>query len=103
MYHFDKTKHQLAQRASVVKLITDLDKLGITFVPLDTAGMDNVVFIKADKVVKMSHHSFYRYSGISSITRDKKGSNNESETVDVTDEMYLQTFIKPIVLKLINL
>jgi len=86
---------------SATKLIVQLAKDGISFEP-DDGELHNVVFRQGDKVVKMSHHSFYRFSGIAVITRDKKGENNQSETVPVTDDQYLQVFIKPIIYTLLS-
>ncbi len=92
---FDKNKHIEKMQTSVAKLVSQLKSKGIEFSPVDESGQENVTFKTSEKTVNMSKHSFYRYSGIAVYTKDKGG--NESETVEVTDEMYMQMFIKPIV------
>jgi hypothetical protein len=88
-------------KPSINKFLAELQKQGISFSSVD-GELNNVVFTKGSNIAKISHHSFYRYSGISTITRDKKDSNNEIEVVDVSDELYLNKFIKPLVLKLLS-
>ena len=56
---------------------------------------ENVVFMSNDKKAKISHHSFYRYSGITCISKDL--GENKSEYIDVTDAMFMDMFMKPIV------
>lgn len=83
-------------KPSVNKLLAHLKNKGIEFSHVDTeSGFENVIFSTAKKTLKMSHHSFYRYSGIAVICRDK--GENLSETVDVTDDMYMNIFMKPII------
>lgn len=92
---FDKQQYQQKQAIPVKKLIVALNKQGI-FMSEDNIGLNNVVFTKGDKIFKMSHHSFYRYSGICNIYKETE---NTMIPVPVTDEMYLFDFIKPIVEK----
>ena len=97
---FDKTKHQQSMAKAVNKLVADLKKEGVEFLANDPNPiLDNVIFASKGKHIAMSHHSFYRYSGIGWITRDKKGSANESEVIELPIDSYLQTFIKPIILR----
>lgn len=92
---FNKEQYQQKQAILVKKLIVALNKGGI-YMSEYTIGLDNVVFTKGDKVFKMSHHSFYRYSGICNIYKETE---NTMTPIPVTDEMYLFDFIKPIVEK----
>lgn len=91
--NFDPIQHQLKQKPQVDKFIAQFSSKGISF--SKDPDNDNVIFSSADKVVKISSHSFYRYSGIACIYRDK--GESQIESVVVTDEMYLQMFMKPIV------
>lgn len=79
----------------VDKLVSHFQSKGINFCPTD-GKMENVVFSSKDKVVRISHHSFYRYSGIACIYRDGN-EKNTIEAIDVTDEMFMNNFMKPIV------
>ena len=85
-------------KPSVTKLLAHLQKNGIEFSHVDTeSGLENVMFMTDKKTMKMSHHSFYRYSGIAVICIDK--GDNFSETKEVTDDMYMNIFMKPIIEK----
>jgi hypothetical protein len=98
---------------AVTKLLIQLAKDGIRFLPNtkdvkcnEPVTKDNVGFytmLDPSNIATISHHSFYRFSGISSITRDKPGANNESETVPVTDDTYMNVFMKPIIYALLSL
>lgn len=100
--NFNKTKHIERMQPSVNKLLTYLKTKGIEFIHQDESGLENCVFKKATKVVKMSHHSFYRYSGISVFTKDKGDGTNQSIVTPVTDDMYMNLFMKPIIETLIE-
>ncbi len=77
------------------KLFAYLEKKGI-IVSMDlNVELNNFVFTKKDKELKISFHSFYRYSGICSLY--KEGEDKKLEIIKVTDEMYLENFIKPII------
>jgi hypothetical protein len=97
-----------SMQPAVDKLVTDLKKQGIGFLTDADAYKDvtanNVVFYKSGStgIAFISYHSFYRFSGISVITRDKKGENNQSETIPVTNDQYMQVFMKPIILTLLE-
>lgn len=92
--NFDKKAQIARMQPSTCKLIKYLEGEGISFSPTD-GKHENIVLTSKDMEVKISHHSFYRYSGISVYCRDK--GENLSETVEVTDEMYVQNIMKPIV------
>lgn len=94
MEHFDKIGHQTAMKQAVDKFVAPFREKGVEFSPTD-GELENVVFTSRDKVVKVSHHSFYRYSGIAFVYREVRV--NEIETIPVTDEMYLNNFMKPII------
>lgn len=92
---FSPEKHIEKMEPSVKKLLAQLKSKGVEFTPQDESGLNNVVFRSSDKTVKISQHSFYRFSGIAVYTKSK--GEHESETVEVTDEMYMQIFMKPII------
>ena len=94
MENFDKIAHQNKMKPQVDKFVAGFKSKGIDFSPED-GGFENVVFTSPEKVVKVSHHSFYRYSGIACIYKEK--GDNFIEAIDVTDEMYLSIFMKPII------
>lgn len=92
---WNKAEHQAKMQTAVSKLLAQLTTQGITFNPTD-GGLENIILTQGDKVVKMSHHSFYRYSGQSKIyiTKEK---DPRTEILEMTDEMYLQNIIKPVI------
>lgn len=90
---FNKEQYQQKQAIPMWKLVSALKRQDIEFSSTDVE-LNNVVFTKGDKVFKMSHHSFYRYSGICNIYKETE---NTMTPIPVTDEMYLFDFIKPIV------
>jgi len=92
---FDTTAHIRKMQPSVTKLVRHFKNKGVEFSPSpDDNGFNNVTFSIKDKIVKISDHSFYRYSGIAYIYKDSD--NNSVEAIEVTDEMYLTIFMKPI-------
>ena len=93
---FDKAAQIKRMQPSVTKLLTYLKNKDIEFSPMD-GEFENIVLTSKDREVKISHHSFYRYSGISVYCRDKGENQNQSETVEVTDEMYMNNIMKPII------
>lgn len=92
---WNKKEHQKKMQKSVDIIISYFSKKGITFSPTD-GDLENVVFTSNLKQVKISHHSFYRYSGIACFTKDGKEKNTIEEVI-VTDFMWLDIFIKPII------
>lgn len=94
---FNKQAHIEKMKPSVAKLVSQLKSKGIEFSPEDETGFENVTFTTTQKSVKMSKHSFYRFSGIAVFTKDKGEGTNQSEVIPVTDEMYMQMFMKPII------
>lgn len=88
-------EHKQKMSTLVGKFIDKLNGRGIS-VNLN-AEKDNVEVSFEDRTARISQHSFYRYSGIACICRDKEGENNQSEAIDVTDEMYLNSIISPVI------
>ena len=91
---FNKKEYMAKMQPSVDKLVANLLKKGIEFSQSD-GDMNNVVFTSSLKTMKMSHHSLYRFSGICCVYKDK--GENSTEAIEVTDEMYLNTFMKTII------
>ncbi len=92
---FNKEKQINKMRPAVDKLVSRLEKKGIKFKHSD-GEFENVLFSSGDFELKMSHHSFYRYSGIAVLCYGNEDTNT-SKTVDVTDDMYMSIFMEPIV------
>lgn len=82
---------------NINKLLAYLKNKNIAFSPTD-GEFENVVLSSPEKSIKISHHSFYRYSGIACICIDK--GENKSEAIDVTDEMFVNMILKPVIDKL---
>ena len=80
-------------KPSADKLIAYFNAKGVKF--SNDEKFENVLFTSSDKVVAISHHSFYRYSGIACISKEL--GDNRSEYVEVTDAMYMDIFMKPII------
>lgn len=91
---FDTEAHIEKMQPSVTKFVTYFKNKGVEFDPNGNDGYDNVIFKSKDKEIRMSKHSFYRYTGIAYMYKDTK--DNSVETIEVTDEMWLNIFIKPI-------
>jgi len=108
----DYTDVSEKQAAAVRKLIEQLKKDKILLFPsdLNNPQLRNITFVKnvngINKRIFMSQHSFYRDSGMMQITRTKKDSNgndtNWTEVIPLTDDDWLQKFIKPIIYKLLE-
>ena len=101
--NFNKQAHIAKMQPVINKFLAQLStSKGISFIPTDGV-LENVIFKQGDKEVKMSHHSFYRYSGICCLYEEKgEGEKKVFKIIEVTDEMFLNTFIKPIVDALLN-
>jgi hypothetical protein len=91
---FDKTKHIAKMRPAVTKLVNYFKSKGIEFISNDL-HLDNVIFKSKDKEILISHHSFYRFSGIA--VRYSKLGENTYETTEITDEIFLNDYMKPII------
>ncbi len=91
---WNKEARIVKTQPAVNKLVAHFKSKGISFEPSD-GELENVVFTSKDKVVKIAHRSFYRYSGMAVIYKDK--GENEIEAIQLTDDMYMDMFMKPIV------
>ena len=92
---WNKIDHQAKMANVVNKLLTYLETKGIT---MKFDDLDNLLFTNKDgKIFKISDHSFYRYSGIAQLSKTIKDGGNVIEVFPVTDELYLNMFIKPVI------
>ena len=98
---FNKEVHINNMKKPLEKLVSQLKAKGVSFSHDDPSGLENVVLTFKNKVVKISHHSFYRYTGIACVTKEGK-EKNSSEWVEVTDEMWCQIFLKQIIETLLD-
>ena len=97
---FDKQAHIAMMKKPADKLVQYFQNKGVAFSPMD-GDIENVVFIKEDKKVKISHHSFYRFSGIACVYEHDDKSNTV-KIIKVTDSMFMEMFMRPIVELLIS-
>lgn len=95
MKDFDRQKAIKDMEYHATKLVDHFRKQGVLFSPQD-GEMNNVVFTKGKKVVKISHNSFYRFSGRAVMYKDGKN-EHELSTVEMTDAMFMDIIMKPIV------
>ncbi len=80
----------------VNKLIASLSKEGIVFIDHDEdPNLENVSFKQGDKELKIAHSCFYRHSGIALVYK-------ENETISLTDDMYINTYMKSLILLYFN-
>lgn len=95
MSNWNKIDHISKMKPLIEKLTISLLKKGINFKEFD-GTLENVVFSNGKKELKLSHHLFYRFSGIARIYKDDK-EKNQTISVKVDDEMFIMSFMKPIV------
>lgn len=83
------------------KLINDLSKEGITISFNDTnPKLNNVLFTKDSNTIKISHWSFYRYSGSGyKFVIDDSGKKIKVTRIVITLKDWIFNIIKPIILK----
>ena len=94
---FNKKEYIAKMQPVVNKFLSQLSAKGIDFIPTD-GEFENVIFKSKDKEIKMSHHSFYRYSGIACLYEERgEGEKKNFKIIEVTDEMFLNIFMKPII------
>lgn len=82
-------------------LVKQLNQLGVEFIDNDGA-LENVIFRFKETEVKISKHSFYGFSRLCFVTKDGK-EKNSSELIPITDELYISSYMKPIVFKLLGI
>ena len=98
---WNEEKHIAKVKPYTDILVKNLNQLGIEFSDNDDK-LENVIFRFKNTEVKISKHSFYGFSRLIFITKDGK-EKNSSELIPITDEMYIATYMKPIVLKLLGI
>lgn len=85
------------------KFIKKMASKGIT-IEDDTATTSdgrplyNKVITGNGKTIRMSHHSFYRHTGMCKAMKKRPGSKDEYDYVPFTYEMWLNTIIEPIIM-----
>lgn len=108
--NFNKEKHIERMWPHAQKLIAQIASKGISYQTEDGIskvhtgisfqaddGQGNVIFSNTEREIRISQHSFYRVSGICCVSRDIKGEKNQTEFVEVTDAMFMDIFMKPVV------
>ena len=93
-FNLDKKQHINRMKPLVDKLVNDLQVNGISFKEMDD-DIENVIFEYNGKQCKISHHLFYRWSGMSHIQSitDK----HTFKFIPIKDEMFLFNYIKPMI------
>lgn len=100
---FDTKNHIEKMQPVVNKFVAYLKTKGIEFSPIDSSGLRNITLTKGADEIKISQHSFYRFSGISCLYEEKgEGEKKNFKIIEVTDEMFMNIFMKPIVESLFN-
>ncbi len=95
---WDKNKHIERVMPAAKKLISYYNKKDVKFSFDD--GENNVSFSVGEKSIKISHHSFFRFSGIACVYKVKEmqdGQKKLQAIIDVTDDMYMENYMKPII------
>lgn len=78
------------------KLVAYLKTKGIEFNPTDGV-LENVILTKGGKEVKISYHSFYGFTRMGAVTRQRGEKSNEFDFVPVTDDVYVNSVLKQII------
>ncbi len=92
MNSWDQDAYIIKVQPATNRFLAKLAKKGIYY------GYDtwNILFTKGEKSVEISYHSLYRYSGISRIV--KFNDNNPiAEIHEVTDDMYYDNYLMPVI------
>lgn len=98
--NFDAKAHNQKMKPHVDKLVAFLRSKGVTVEEMD-GNLENFVFTYNKTTARVSHHNMYRHSGIACFSRDK--GENFTESVDVTDDMYMNMVLKPCIKALLDL
>lgn len=96
--NWDKNNHIEKVMPAANKLISHFEKKNVKFTIDD--GKNNVVFSVGEKSIKISHHSFFRFSGIACVYKVKEmqdGQKKLQAIIDVTDDMYMENYMKPVI------
>ena len=97
---WNKSKHIKMMKPHVDKMVEVLKTKGIDFQPTD-GHLDNVVLSDNRQTMKIAHHCFYRFSGLSCVP-SLKGKSSEFKFVKVTESMYVNDFMFPIILHMFD-
>lgn len=92
---FNVEEHKLRVKLYSDKLISYLKTKDIEFTPID-GELNNVIFKSKTKEVKISHHSFYGFSRMGAVTKQRGEKSSEFDFVPVTHEMFIGNVIKSI-------
>jgi hypothetical protein len=111
MVDIEKTmKNKILQMQPHVEKLIDYYKNYDIQVLLTDGKLENVVFTKGDDIYKIAWHCFYRISGLcyvqkGNIKENKKNKNKENsiELVYVTDDMFINIYMKSIINKHFNI
>jgi hypothetical protein len=90
---FDKVEHKKKMQPVVSKLLVYLASKGVN-VTLDNES-ENFILTSKEKEMKISHWSFYRYSGIAVTYVEVK--ENVFDIKPISDENYINNYMKPII------
>ncbi len=91
---FNPQEHIKRMTPYVEKLVVYLNSKGISFEPID-GHLENVVLKNDEKIVKITHHCFYRFSGPCKIYTHK--GKNQIEITDMTDDMFINMYMKSLI------
>jgi len=94
MFNFNSQEHIKKMTPYVEKLVVYLNSKGITFESTD-GELENVVLTKDDKIIKIAHHCFYRFSGICKIYTHK--AKNQIDMINMTDDIFINMYMKSLI------
>lgn len=97
---FNKEETIATYKVSEDKLIKYLSKKGVKFLPVDGV-LPNVVFQTPTKTIKIAHHCFYRYSGLAYL--QKEVGESSVEMIEVTNELFMDGIMKPVIERLLEI
>jgi hypothetical protein len=96
----DRTEKIKKMQPYVDKLVDFLITKDISFEHMD-GHLENIVLTKGDKVSKIAHHCFYRFSGLCVIGKEvSKGKKSELILIEVDDDMYINTYMRSLILRI---
>jgi len=90
---FNKNEKIEKMKIASNRVVSHFKSKNIKFSPIDD-NLENVIFYNDKKTYKIAHQLFYRFSGISAITKE---ANNKIEIINITDEMFYNNIIIPII------
>ena len=100
-WHPEEYKKSIQEH--VDKTIKILKSKGIeTTLEDENPKLKNLIFTLGNKTIKMSHHSFYRYTGRIMkpvpVGKQGKGENNDYRFTELTINEYMEGIIIPIII-----